>query len=233
MDYSTTEILIGKEKQEMLKTKTVSIIGLSGIGVTAAQILVRNGVNLRIVDKERVYEKEAPRYTTYIEDDINKFKAKQAKKRLEEINSEVKVKSFHEELTKDNVFLLDADVIIDASNNFKTSKIVNNFALSKDIPLIFANHVGRKGHVLVVDRKQNKKGACVECLEEELNIGSIKEDGAYGPTAMMVAALAANAAIKNLIGIENVEQLLVIDALKTEVRHKNVEKKRTCKAGKN
>lgn len=233
MDYSITEKLIGKENQELLKSKTVSIIGLSGIGITAAQILVRNGINVRIVDKERVYEKESPRYTVYIEEDINKFKAKQAKKRLEEITSDVKVKSFHEELTKDNVFLLEADVIIDASNNFKTSKIVNDFALSKEIPLVFANHAGRKGHVLVVDRKQHKKGACVECLEEELDIGLIKENGAYGPTAMIVASLAANAAIKNLIGIKNVEQLLIIDALKTEVRHKNVEKKKSCKAGKN
>ena len=233
MDYSVTEQLIGKEKQDILKTKTISIVGLSGIGITAAQILVRNGVNLRIVDKERVYEREFPRYTTYIAEDINKFKAKQAKKRLEEIDKDIKVKTFHEELTKDNVFLLEADVIIDASNNFKTSKIVNDYAVSKNIPLVFANHAGRKGHVLVVDRKQHPKGACVECLEEELDIGTIKEQGAYGPTAMIVAALAANAAIKNILGIDNVEQLLIVDALKTEVRHKSVEKRRGCKAGKN
>jgi hypothetical protein len=49
---------------------------------------------------------------------------------------------------------------------------------------------------------------------------------------MIVAALAANATIKNLTGIPNVEQLLIVDALKTEVRHKSVEKKRGCKAGK-
>jgi len=228
MDFSTTEKLIGKENQELLKTKTVSIIGLGGIGITAAQILVRNGINLRIIDKERVYGHEVPRYTTYIADDNNKFKAKQAKKRLEEITSDVKIKSFHEELTKDNVFLLDADLIIDASNNMETSRIVNEFALSKKIPLVFANHAGRKGHVLVVDRKQHKKGACVECIKKELDLGSIKEKGAYAPTTILLASLVTNAAIKNLIGIENIEQLLIIDSLKTEIRHKSVEKKRGC-----
>lgn len=232
MDFSITEKLIGKEAQDELRNKTVSIIGLGGVGITTAQILARNGVKLRIVDKDRIYAKEVPRQTVFISEDINKFKAKQAKKRLEEIDKEIQIKTFHEEVTEDNVFLLEADIIIDACNNMNTSKIVNNFAISKDIPLIFTNHAGGKGHVLVVDRKQHKKGACVECIEEELALGTVKDKGAYAPTVMITAALAANAAMKNLMGIENVDQLLMIDAMKTGLRHKTIEKKRGCKAGK-
>lgn len=232
MDFSMIKKIIGQDKLSKLTSKTISIAGLGGVGSSVAQMLVRNGVNVRIIDKERVYEKEVPRQTLYISDDLNKFKAKQAKKRLEEINKEVKIKAFHEELTKDNIFLIEADLIIDATNDMETSLLINDFALRKGIPLIFTNHAGRKGHVMIVDRKQNKKSACVNCVQDELKLGNIETEGAYIAAVTMVAALATNAAMKNLVGRENIEQLLKIDSLKTEIRHKTIEKKRGCKAGK-
>ena len=221
---------IADEKQiEELKNKTVAIVGLGGVGSTVAETLARNNINLRIVDKERVYEEEVPRQTLYTREDISKFKAKQAKKRLEEITKEVKIKTFHEELHEDNLFLLGADVIIDASNNMKTSLMVNQYALDNEIPLITVNYAGTKGHLMITDRNQFKKGPCVGCLEEEFELGKLKDKGIYSPTTTLLAGLAANAALKNLLGIENVDTLLKVDAFKTEIRHTQVEKKKGCK----
>ncbi|MGM5481374.1 MAG: HesA/MoeB/ThiF family protein [Nanobdellota archaeon] len=217
------------KKIEELNKKTIAIVGLGGVGSTVAEMLARNNINLRIVDKERVYEEEVPRQTLYTREDISKFKAKQAKKRLEEITKNVKIKTFHEELHEDNLFLLNADVIIDSSNNIKTALMVNKYALDNKIPLITVNYAGTKGHLLVIDRNQYAKCPCVGCVEEELNLGKLKEKGVYSPTTTILAGLAANAAIKNLLDIENVEQLLKVDAFKTEIRHSNVEKKRGCK----
>lgn len=217
---------IDSEKLKTLKDKTVAILGLGGVGITVAQMLARNGINLRIVDKDRVDEKDMARLTLYLAEDITKFKAKQAKKRLEEVTKDVKIKTFHEELHEDNVFLLEADLIIDTSNDMKTSLMVNEFALEKEIPLIFSNYAGAKGNVLVVDRQQHKKCASVSCIQDKLELPTVKQAGAYSPITLHLAALVVNAALKNLLDIENVETQLKIDILKTETRHVKVEKAR-------
>lgn len=228
MDYTLQEQFIGQQEHKELKSKTVAIVGLGGMGSTAAQILARNGVNLRIVDKDRVLEVDIARLTLYTSEDINKFKAKQAKKRLEDINENIKIKSFHEELSKDNLFLIDADLIIDASNHMETTLMINKYAMDKNIPLIIANYAGSKGHVFIVDKVQHKKSACANCITAKLALPPISKVGAYPPTAINIAGFVISAAIKNLVGIENIETLICVDMLKMEVRRHSVEKEKGC-----
>ena len=225
---SIQERYLGEEEIKKLQSKTVTIIGLGGVGSTVAEILARNGVNLRIVDKDRIYEKDQPRQTLFTREDINKFKAKQGKKRLEEINKNVKIKTFHEELIKENLFLLDSDLIIDTSNNMDISLLVNEYAIKNKIPFITASYSGSKGRVFTVDKKQHPKGACTKCIEHELKLPPISKEGAYSPTAISIASFVISAAIKNLVGIENIETLVQIDMMKMEVRRHKVEKTKGC-----
>ena len=82
--YSRHELVeqIGFKAQNM-RSKTVTVLGLGGVGTVVAEILVRSGINVRIIDKGRILEEDLQRSFLFLEDDINKFKAKQAKKRLE------------------------------------------------------------------------------------------------------------------------------------------------------
>lgn len=231
MDFTMQEIYkeIGLEGQKKLSSKTVTIVGLGGVGSTVVQILARNGINLRIIDKGRILERDLPRQTLFRLDDVTKFKAKQAKKILEEINNEIKVKVFHEDLHKDNIFLVESDLIVDLTNNLTTSSLINGFALEKRIPYIFANYAGDKGHVLIIDRDQcKKKGPCIECIKDKLKYESIDNIGIYSPITHMLAALVANAVFKNLLDIGNVTKLLSVDVMKTEVRHCTVERDKKC-----
>lgn len=230
MDYSLNEKneLIGKEGQKDLLHKTVSIVGLGGIGSTVAQILARNGLQLRIIDKDRIYEKDVCRQTLFRAEDISKFKAKQAKKHLEEINKDIKIKSFHEELTEDNIFLLEADAIIDVSNDMKTSLLINAFALKKGIPVIFSNYVGERGFMFIVDKEQFPKGPCIECLQEKLQLPAISEEGVFAPITTMLASLVATATLKNIMNYENIGTLQQVDVFRTEIRHTKIEKHKQC-----
>ena len=230
MDYSVQETfeLIGKQGQKILSKKTVAIAGLGGVGSIVAEILTRAGVNLRIIERGRITEKDMARLGVFIGEDVGKFKAKQAKKRLESITKSVKIKSFHEEITEDNVFLLDSDMIIEATNDTNTRLVINKFAVEKKIPLVTHEFSGEKGIVLIVDKKQFKKGPCVMCLHKKITQPTIDEIGAYSPTTHLLASLVASAVIKNLLGLGNVNELLRIDMIKTEIRHVTVEKARGC-----
>ena len=221
--------IIGKEGFETLRGKTVSIIGLGGVGTTLTQILVRNGINIRVVDKERIYDSEMPRMTVFRNEDINKFKAKQMKKHLEEMSSEkVKIRTFHENLNESNVFLLDADLIIDASNNMITSSLVNKFAIEKGIPLLYCNYSGRKGNIIIIDKKQDPKGPCIECITKDIDMPRFKEVGVFSPLTTFIAGLAASMVIKNLLGVENEHSLHQINIIKTRITHKKVTMDKKC-----
>ncbi|MBU1974990.1 MAG: ThiF family adenylyltransferase, partial [Nanoarchaeota archaeon] len=71
--YQTLFSEIGEKGQKELEKKTVTIVGVGGVGSAVAMFLARSGVNLRLVDKDRVYEDELQRQAIYTEDQINKF----------------------------------------------------------------------------------------------------------------------------------------------------------------
>ena len=220
--------IVGKKGITQLIGKTVTIIGIGGVGTTLAQILARNGVNLRIVDKDRIYDYEMPRMTVYHNEDVGKFKAKQMKKRLEEMTSDVKIKTFHEDLNESNLFLLDSDLIIDTSNNLETSLLINKYAVENKIPLLFCNYSGRKGNIIIIDKATNPENPCLECIKEELIMPDFKEVGVYSPLTTFLAGLTASMIIKNLLGEENEQDLHQINIIKTRITHKKVKAKKTC-----
>jgi molybdopterin/thiamine biosynthesis adenylyltransferase len=192
---------IGEKGVATIEKKTVTIVGLGGIGSTLSQILIRNNVNVRLVDKARVEEKDSARQSLYITEDFTKFKAKQAKKRLEEINKEVKIKTFHEELHEDNIFLLESDLIIDTSNDPHTSSMIDAFTGTKRIPLLYANYADAKGHVQPRISK----------VKDKLNLPLLKEVGVFSPITTVLAGILAAKTLKILLG-ENVdERLLTVD----------------------
>jgi molybdopterin/thiamine biosynthesis adenylyltransferase len=222
MKETALQKIIGAKGAKNIASATVAIVGLGGVGSSVAQLLIRNGVNLRIIDKDRVLEADVPRQSMYKAEDLSKFKAKQAKKHLEETISGSKVKAFHEELVKDNIFLLEADIIIDASNDMQTSLLIDTFAKSKKTPLVFVNYSGEKGQVLFVDKKP--KAVRIKDIEKKLEIASIKEAGVFSPLATMLAGIVGNVVFNYLKDSTVEEHLLKVDAFANKIQHNKVEK---------
>ena len=186
---------IGEKGQKELFKKTVTIVGLGNIGSTVAVMLTRSGVNLRLVDKGRCSTEDLSAQLIYLEEDDTRFKAKQAKKRLEQINSKVKVKTFHEDLSKNNLYLLDSDAIVDATGNLETSKIICDYAKKEKIPGIYAINSGSKGLVITCDKKIN-----FETIKSHVQkMKPISEEGLISPAVFMTAALVVKKIFKILL----------------------------------
>ncbi|MCA9478582.1 MAG: ThiF family adenylyltransferase [Nanoarchaeota archaeon] len=189
---------MGNAQIKKISSKTVTVVGLGGIGSALSEILVRNNISLRIVDKERVKEEDVSRQSLYIAEDLTKFKAKQAKKRLEEINKEAKIKTFHEDLVEDNIFLLESDLIIDTSNNMKTSLAIDAYTKEKNITILFENYSGAKGHLVMVKGKNNR----VKQIQDQLELEPLKKQGAFSPITTLLASLLAGETLKELANLE-------------------------------
>jgi adenylyltransferase/sulfurtransferase len=186
---------IGEKGQKLLESKTVTIIGLGNIGSTVAAMLIRSGINLRLIDKGRCMTEDLSAQTLYLEEDNTRFKAKQAKKYLDQINPGVKVKTFHEDLNKNNVFLIDADAVIDTTGNLEASKLIAEHAKKKKLPLIYAVASGSRGLVITSD-----KGINFDKLKKLIDkMKPTDEVGIINPAVHMAAAIIVKKTFKILL----------------------------------
>jgi sulfur carrier protein ThiS adenylyltransferase len=193
--YSRQELVaqIGAKAKEM-RSKTVTVVGLSGVGSAVAEMLVRSGIGVRVVDRGRILEHDLHQTTLFLEEDLDKFKAKQAKKRLEDINRSVRVKTFHEDLNEVNIYLVDSDLVIDCSNDLKVSLKIDRYCSKRKIPMIYCYASGTKGQVFFVDRGMSL-GAFAKCIENN----RISERGILNATIHIAAGIVASQAAKALL----------------------------------
>lgn len=198
---------IGDKGQKILETKNVAIVGIGNLGATVATMLLQSGVNLRLVDKGRVDTKDLSAQSLYLEEDHSKFKAKQAKKYLETLNPKAKVRTFHEELTKNNIYLIDADVVIDVSGNLSTAKLIFDEAKKKKIPTIYSATSGSQGIVLLTD-----KGYDVNKLKPTLDkMKPIEDAGLINPAVHMASAIIVSKTLKILLKKPTAKEIITFD----------------------
>ena len=187
---------IGEKSLAALEKKTVTIIGLSSVGSVIAEILTRSHVSLRLIDKGRVEEEDLLTSSLYNPEEITRFKAKEAKKLLERINPQAKIKTFHEELTDKNTFLIDADLVIDCSNNTDTMELIQKRCKSAKLNCITVYYAGAEFLFL-----STKGGYTYAKWQSQVDkLGTVKENGLLAPLSHIAGGLAATEAIKALLG---------------------------------
>ena len=169
-------------------------------------MLVRAGIGVRLIDKGRILEDEIQQTTLFLQEDVNKFKAKQAKKRLDAINDAVSIKAFHEELTDVNSYLLESDLVIDCTNDFEVSMIIDKYCSKKKIPMIYCYASGSQGQVFVVEG-----GTCLGEISEYVKTKRIKDEGILAATVHTAAGVVAAKAARVLLGIPNEKNMFVFD----------------------
>ncbi len=218
--YSVQELVkqIGERAGEM-RSKTITIVGLGGVGSVLAEMTARAGIGLRIIDKGRVLEEELQRQSLFLNEDVTKFKAKQAKKRLEAINPEAKVKAFHEELNQNTTYLLESDLVVDCSNDLKVSMLVDKYCSKKGIPMIYCYAAGTQGQVFVVYKK-----ASLNEISDYVKNQRIREEGITAAAVHMGASIIASTAAKLLLDMPYEKNMVAYDAWDLTIDTKYVRK---------
>ena len=95
--FDRLELLIG-EKINILKSKTVLLIGLGGVGSYAFEALVRSGIGqIIVVDNDKIDLTNLNRQLLALNTNIGNYKVDEAENRKNEINKEceiIKIKDF-------------------------------------------------------------------------------------------------------------------------------------------
>ena len=123
---------IGISGQKKILLSKILIIGAGGLGCPAAEFLTRAGAGtIGIVDNDKVNLSNLHRQSLYETSDIGKAKVLIAKKKLNKINPNTKIKTYNFKLNNINFkkIIKNYDYIVDGSDNFKTKFLLNDFCL--------------------------------------------------------------------------------------------------------
>ncbi len=138
---------IGEDGQVKLRSAHVAIVGVGATGAAAASLLARAGVGtLTLIDRDFVETSNLQRQVLFDEADARDSlpKAEAARRKIELFNSGVRVLPHIVDLVPGNIhaLLAHAHLILDATDNFETRYLINDFAVEQTKPWIYAASVG-------------------------------------------------------------------------------------------
>ena len=142
----------GEEGQQSLGKASILLVGAGGLGYPIATYLCAAGVGcLGLVDADTVSESNLQRQVLYDESQVGQSKVECAKKRLEKLNSNVKVISYNCFLDASNAeeIISRYDMVVDGCDNFATRFLLNDTCLKLGKPYIYGSICGLRGQVSV------------------------------------------------------------------------------------
>ncbi len=195
---------IGVEGQEQIGKCHVLIIGMGALGTHLAEGLVRAGVGqLTIVDRDYIEFSNLQRQTLFTESDACEALPKviAAQNALQRIRSDINLHAFIEHV---NYHFLEnhakeVDLIIDATDNFDTRQLINDFSYKYQIPWIYGGVVQS---TYVQASFIPGQTPCFNCLMPQLPSINLTCDtvGVIQPAVTMATSLQLRDALKFLSG---------------------------------
>ena len=238
--YSRQIILknVGLSGQKKISLSKVFIVGAGGLGSPIADLLCRAGVGeIGIIDHDKVSLSNLNRQTLFNSNDINKYKVKVLKQKLNKINPLVKINIFNKKIDKKNInyFISKYQIIVDASDNFETKFLLNKKSIEFKKKLVVGAISRFDGHVFVFDFKNNKS-ACLQCFYQEKpsdEVLNCDQEGILGTSANVVGSLQANEILKIIIGTKNIleNSILILNTLNLKMRIVKFKKIKKCICG--
>lgn len=206
MRYSRQILLedIAVEGQQKLLTSRVLIVGLGGLGSPAALYLAGAGIGtLVLADNDTVHLSNLQRQILFTADDISHPKAEATQQRLAQLNPEITLIALNERLEGHSLEqqVMQADVVLDCTDNMATRQAINAACVKHCTPLITASAVGFGGQLMVVAPPWTH--GCYRCLwpETQEPERNCRTAGIVGPVVGVMGTLQALEAIKLLSGM--------------------------------
>ena len=215
-----------------LENSKIAIIGLGGIGCPLTQYLVSSGFkNLVLFDGDKVEKSNLGRQILYGLRDIEKFKVLVARDKLLQTNPKCKIAIYKEYLKKENInLLLEFDIIIDTTDDWYTSKLINNFCLHNSIGYIFSSAINFNIQICLFENKHDH--ICLNCLfpnEEDAELARCETVGISSICAGIAGLITAQKTINTVLNIKDESNILtLINTIDLSVTNINVKYNSNC-----
>ncbi|MFH1378819.1 MAG: HesA/MoeB/ThiF family protein [bacterium] len=223
---------IGEEGQQKLISGSVLIIGAGGLGSASALYLASAGIGrIGIADSDKVEISNLHRQILYTSKDLGREKTCSAKKKLKAHNPDIKVDTYPERVTTENIFSLiePYDFVVDAADSFASKFLINDACVIKQKPYSHAGVIRFEGQLFTYI----PGSACLRCIFPESPqtiMPGCQDQGIVGAVAGLFGTFQAVETIKAILnkGMPLVNRLLTINAFTLQMRILPFNKRTEC-----
>jgi molybdopterin-synthase adenylyltransferase len=229
---------VGAAGQKKLLESKILVVGAGGLGSPILLYLAAAGVGkIGIVDFDTVDVTNLQRQILHATSDIGRAKVLSAKEGLEQLNPDIKIETYQEQLTSQNArdIIRMYDLVVDGSDNFPTRYLVNDACVFENKPLIYGAISQFEGQLSLFNVTTDKsKSPCYRCLfptpPKPGTVLSCSEAGVFGVLPGVVGSLMATEAIKFTLGLGEslAGTLLHYDGLYNEMRRVMIKRNPSC-----
>jgi len=234
--YSRQILLPGfdEDKQQGLLNSHAVIMGLGGLGSPVALYLAAAGVGkLTLIDFDHVDLSNLQRQIIHTTQSLKQAKVDSAAAAIKHLNSQVETICINQKLQQGELerLLNDANLMIDATDNFTSRFMINRACHNTLTPLVSGAAIRMEGQVSVFDFS-NPESPCYRCLYDEdgEEDSSCSENGVMAPMVGIIGSIQAMEAIKLLTGYGEplTGKLLVADTMVQDWRRLTFKKNPEC-----
>lgn len=148
MNNERSALLLGNEALEILKNKTVLVVGIGGVGSFCVEALARTGIgHLILVDKDKVESSNINRQLLATTETIDQVKVIVMKKRIQTLNPECRVDMydcFYDYSVDEKIFSQKIDFVIDCIDSIKSKQDLAMACIQRDIPFLSSMGTARR-----------------------------------------------------------------------------------------
>ncbi|WJV60979.1 molybdopterin-synthase adenylyltransferase MoeB [Pectobacteriaceae bacterium C52] len=221
------------DAQEKLKASRVLIVGLGGLGCSAAQYLASAGVgHLTLLDFDTVSLSNLQRQILHRDERIGMPKVESARIALMDINPHLTVDAVNDNLDDEPLQALAGrhDVVLDCTDNVSIRDRLNRIGFLLKKPLVSGAAIRMEGQVSVFTYQPDEP--CYHCLSRLFGEQALTcvEAGVMAPLVGTIGSLQALEAIKLLTHYGQVlsGRLLIFDAMTLQFREMKLPKNPDC-----
>lgn len=192
---------IGESGQEKLKSTSVLVSRIGGVGGTVAYYLAAAGIGrLVLAHAGNIKPSDLNRQLLMTTDGLGSSRVESARKRLMELNPHVEVETVGENVSTANVDRLvdSVDVVVDAAPLFRERFAMNDAAIKLGKPLVEAAMYDFDAQLTTVLPDETP---CLRCLYPDEPEQWRREFPVFGAVSGAVASLAAVETIKLVTGV--------------------------------
>ena len=223
----------GKGQQKLLDSK-VLIIGAGGLGAPIALYLAAAGIGtIGIADADTVDLSNLQRQVIHFTPDIGKPKVISAKEKIEAINPDVQVRTYHEWISAANIMAIikEYDFVVDGTDNFAAKFLINDACVLAGKPYSHGGILQFVGQTITV---LPGKSTCYRCIfptpPPKDAIPTCSQAGVIGVLPGVIGSIQATEAIKFLLGKGELltGRILMYDALGMKFRDVAINRNPHC-----
>ncbi|MDO6460230.1 HesA/MoeB/ThiF family protein [Granulosicoccaceae sp. 1_MG-2023] len=226
---------LGEAGQQKLLDSTALIVGMGGLGSPIALYLAAAGVGkLILADFDQVELSNLQRQIAHGQDSLGRLKTHSGRDACLRLNPTIEIETIDYALDDEDAgeAVAQADVVLDASDNFPTRFALNAACVKHGKPLVSGAAIRFDGQISVYHGSEADQ-PCYQCLYKDGNetaADSCSLTGVFSPVVGLVGTVQAMEALKILSGIGETlkSRLLLLDGLNMQWQEIQLVKDPAC-----